>query len=146
MVNRRDHGTNMNFSFYVDRDYKVIDIFDGWQDFIVNQRSNTQYRSRVASYRMQYPDQYRGSVFVTKFEKEAYGAADQFELIAAFPLQFSINELSYNQSQILQCNVSIDFIRYVRTRIRLEPFSPEAFNFSALDFASINTTTPGFLR
>ena len=47
-------------SFYVDRNYKVIDMFDGWIDYILNQIRTDGYRSEFTSYRMNYPVTYIG--------------------------------------------------------------------------------------
>jgi len=139
MVQRRDHGATFRTSFYVDRNYRVIDVFDGWIDYITNQTDTNQYKSEVATYRMQYPQQYRGQIFVTKFEKDAYGTAEQYTLIGAYPLSINAIPLSYNQSQIMELQVTFSFIRYVREKIRWKPESDSFFDNGIGDFARFNS-------
>ena len=118
MVDRRDFGQEMQMTFYVDRNYKVIDFFEGWVDWMSNQIRNDGYRSQFAAYRMNYPVTYRGEVFITKFEKEAYGRCSGYTLIGAYPISISQTPLSYNQSNILKYTVSFSFMRYTRDEFR----------------------------
>jgi len=143
MVQRRDHGATFRTSFYVDRNYRVIDVFDGWIDYITNQTDTNQYKSEVATYRMQYPQQYRGQIFVTKFEKDAYGTAEQYTLIGAYPLSINAIPLGYNQSQIMELQVTFSFIRYVREKIKWKPESDSIFNNGVGDFARFNSRGSG---
>ena len=139
MVQRRDHGTTFRTSFYVDRNYRVIDVFDGWIDYTTNQTDANLYKSEFATYRMQYPSQYRGQIYVTKFEKDAYGTAEQYTLIGAYPLSINAIPLGYNQSQIMELQVTFSFIRYVREKIRWRPESDDFFNNGVGDFARFNS-------
>lgn len=114
MVDRRDYDTSFDMTFYVDRNYKVIDIFDGWMDYISNQLEPEAFKSSYASYRMNYPNSYRGQIFVTKFEKDIYGKSMLYTMVGAYPRQVTSTQLSYAGSQIMSYNVSFNFLRYVR--------------------------------
>ncbi len=138
MVQRRDFGKSLRATFYVDRDYKVLDIFDGWQDYISNQLSVRDYSSPYASYRMQYPSQYRGTMFITKFEKDAYGVATQYTMVGAYPLDLNVDQLSYDRSNILKIQVSMTYLRYVRENIRWKPENDSIFDNGVIDFARLN--------
>ena len=60
MAYRRQYDDTVDLTFYVDHDYKVVDFFDGWIDYISGQGngqrlSNTDARKFGANYRMNYP-------------------------------------------------------------------------------------------
>ena len=128
IVDRRDFGQEMSMTFYVDRNYKVIDFFEGWIDWMSNQINNDGYRSQFAAYRMNYPVTFRGQVFITKFEKEAYGRAAGYTLVGAYPIAISQTPLSYNQSQILKYTVQFNFMRYTRDEFKWKSTSNKLLN------------------
>ena len=37
MAYRRQYDDNVDFTFYVDHDYKVVDLFEGWINYISGQ-------------------------------------------------------------------------------------------------------------
>jgi len=128
IVDRRDFGQEMSMTFYVDRNYKVIDFFEGWIDWMSNQITNDAYRSQFAAYRMNYPVTYRGQVFITKFEKEAYGRASGYTLVGAYPIAISQTPLSYGQSNILKYTVQFNFMRYTRDEFNWKSTSNKFLN------------------
>lgn len=128
IVDRRDFGQEMSMTFYVDRNYKVIDFFEGWIDWMSNQITNDGYRSQFAAYRMNYPVTYRGQVFITKFEKEAYGRANGYTLVGAYPIAISQTPLSYAQSNILKYTVQFNFMRYTRDEFKWKSTSNKLLN------------------
>ena len=128
IVDRRDFGQEMTMTFYVDRNYKVIDFFEGWIDWMSNQISNDGYRSQFAAYRMNYPVTYRGEVFITKFEKEAYGRSSGYTLVGAYPIAISQTPLSYGQSNILKYTVQFNFMRYTRDGFKWKPTTNKLLN------------------
>ena len=128
IVDRRDFGQEMSMTFYVDRNYKVIDFFEGWIDWMSNQINNDGYRSQFAAYRMNYPVTYRGQVFITKFEKEAYGRANGYTLVGAYPIAISQTPLSYGQSNILKYTVQFNFMRYTRDEFKWKSTSNKLLN------------------
>ena len=144
MIDRRIHGPEIQMQFYVDRDYRVMDIFDGWQDWMSNQTNPAAYKNEFVPYRMNYPSGnsgYRGQVFITKFEKDAYGTADGYTLIGAYPSNIVAAQVSYDQSQIMQYTVVFRFMRYVKEKIRWKPENDSFFNGGSLTpefFANFN--------
>ncbi len=121
MVHRRIYDDTLNLTFYVDRDYRVIEFFDSWIDFIVGQgtSNNTfsanEYSGNYVHYRMSYPSTYKENIHIVKFEKE-FGTSMKYSFINAFPKSITSMPVSYEQSQLLKCNVSFSYIRYVRER------------------------------
>ena len=73
MAYRRMYDGTLDLSFMVDRSYNVIEMLDGWLDFISGvgiTGSRQSYKSRHVNYRMTYPEQYRTEIFLSKFEKD----------------------------------------------------------------------------
>ena len=118
MAYRRSYDDTLNMTFYVDRDYKIVDFFDGWIDFISGQGQQEVYKSSVANFRFNYPDTYRSDVHITKFEKDTRGENLSYTFIKAFPTSITSMPVSYDQSDVLRCNVSFSYIRYVKQRVR----------------------------
>lgn len=128
MVTRRSFDTTMTMTFYVDRNYKVIDFFESWMDWISNQIDNGAYKTEYASYRMNYPVTYRGQVFISKFEKDGYGAANSYTLVGAYPISINSTPLSYSASQIMEYTVNFTFLRYTRDKFKWRQSSNSLLN------------------
>lgn len=140
MAYRRSYDDSIDMTFYVDRDYKVIDFFDGWIDYISGQGNQDVYKSHVANFRFNYPDGsdgYRSDIFLSKFEKDAGNNPQQpfsfkvpeidpsrskeylsYTFIKAFPTAITSMPVSYGDSDILRCNVSFTYMRYIKQRVR----------------------------
>ena len=147
MAYRRMYDGTLDLSFMVDRNYNVIEMLDGWMDFISGvgiTGSRASYKSRHANYRMTYPEQYRTELYLTKFEKDVSypddfgdiieGVLDPpkqllYTFVGAFPSSVTSTPVSYGPSDVLRVNVSFSYMRYVRERKNV------AFN----PFASINS-------
>ena len=125
MAYRRIYDQEISLTFYVDREYNVVNFFEQWIEYIAG-GSQTDYRRENAFYRMNYPDSYRSRLYISKFEKDHHSmrrsplpartAAKRtldYDFVSAFPLSITSMPVSYNQSDLLKCNVSFSFIRYV---------------------------------
>jgi hypothetical protein len=128
MVSRRSFDTTMTMTFYVDRNYKVIDFFESWMDWISNQTDTSAYKTEYASYRMNYPVTYRGQVFISKFEKDGYGTANSYTLVGAYPISINSTPLSYSASQIMEYTVNFTFLRYTRDKFKWRKSSNSLLN------------------
>ena len=142
MAYRRMYDGTLDLSFMVDRSYNVIEMLDGWLDFISGvgiTGSRQSYKSRHVNYRMTYPEQYRTELYLTKFEKDVSypddfgdvieGVLDPpkqllYTFVGAFPSSVTSTPVSYGPSDVLRVNVSFSYMRYVRERknVRLNPF------------------------
>ena len=128
---RRIYDESLDLTFYVDRDYKVIEYFDGWINYIVGEGSTLSrqdYKNRNAYYRINYPKSYKGGIELIKFEKDQHfktGRSNtsetmmKYTFVDAFPTNIVSMPVSYDQSQILKCTVSFSYIRYVRERLNI---------------------------
>ena len=108
--------TDLNFTFYVDKDYTNLRIFEGWMDYIssgseymdgTNELEDNYYR------RMVYPDDYKvQTMTITKFEKD-YKNQLEYQFINAFPLTVIAIPVTYGQADILKVTVTFSYDRYV---------------------------------
>jgi hypothetical protein len=123
MVYRRLYDETADMSFYVDRDYKVVEFFEGWIDYITGVGetfSRTEFESPYVHHRMAYADEYKVNFYLTKFERDHHfnGSTKtlDYTFVYGFPISITSMPVSYDAGQILKCNVSFSFIRYVVKR------------------------------
>ena len=134
MAYQRMYDEFVDLTFYVDHDYKVINLFDGWLDYISGKGSGqrlsrTNALSYAANYRMNYPNSYKTNMHIVKFEKDVsfdrgiFNDDEKFQLtytlINAFPKAVISTPISYEGSQILKYSVSMSIQRYVRNVDRI---------------------------
>ena len=123
---RRMYPEQFSCSFYVDHDYKILHFFEGWMDFIAgksagNRGTTDDYKQIRNGFRMNYPDNYRSQIHLTKFEKDTKVDDIRFyhyTMIGAFPLSIDPIEVSYGGSELLKLNVNFSMVRYT-----VEPIS-----------------------
>ena len=120
MATRRSFDT-VQFEFYVDNKYDVVEMFNGWIEYISGQTTDEQ--SPYKGYRMNYPNTYKTNVFITKFEKgfgnlRNGGLSYQldYSLVNAFPLIFQPMSVDYGASNILSAIVVMEFSKYTKKR------------------------------
>jgi len=116
---RRIYDETIDFTFYVDSDYKVIEFLDGWMNYVTGQGttfSTDDYAKRTSYYRMNYPNLYKtDGLYITKFEKDNRNSMT-YQFIGAFPVNIVSMPVSYEASNILKCTASFSYIRYIRKR------------------------------
>ena len=150
---RRMYDGTLDLSFMVDRDYNVIEMLDGWLDFMSGvglTGSRTSYKSNFVNYRMTYPTEYRTEIYLAKFEKDVGGPVVPGEspkqllytFVGAYPSSVTSTPVSYGASDILRVNASFSYIRYVRERrnVNSNPFDSQRPEFSNLDAGRIFIT------
>ena len=151
MAYRRMYDESIGLTFYVDRNYKVIELIEGWMDYITGIDNKSTYKDPYASYRMAYPKTYKTNMFLTKFERDQFtrefsttrGSKTtsrtvlDYTFVNAFPLALTATPVSYEESQVLKCSVSFNFIRYVMERKSSLVSSGDAQLF---DSGNVNTT------
>jgi hypothetical protein len=119
MVYRRIYDDTIDLTFYIDSQYKVHDFFENWFNYCVGEGSTltrTAYKNSNAFYRMNYPDNYKGTIYITKFEKTNSPSqpAIYYTFVKAFPTNISSIPISYNASDLLKVTVSFSYTRYVK--------------------------------
>ena len=110
---------DIEFDFYVDNRYDVVEMFDGWMEYISG-HNNGSFNDPYRGYRMSYPDDYKTNVFISKFEK---GFADDrrsyqldYTLVNAFPISSFPMQVSYDDSDTLLYTVRFNYQRFTRRR------------------------------
>ena len=106
--------TDFSFSFYIDEDYTLLKIFEGWMEYIssganvaLNQQTKSFYR------RMRYPDSYKcNTLYINKFEK-GFKRTMRYQFINAFPKSMASVPVSYGPADILKVTVSFNYDRYI---------------------------------
>ena len=124
MAYRRQFDSTIDMTFYVDKDYDVVEFFEGWVDWISGMNRDVPnegdkrdpYLNSSMSYRFNYPKTYKSPIQVTKFEKNLTDKQMTYEFIDAFPLNIISMPVSYAQSEVLKLSVSFAYTRYVRFR------------------------------
>ena len=120
MAYRRIYDDVLGLTFYVDRNYNVIRLFERWIDYISGITDPRTYKSPFTNQRVRYPKTYKNDIFVTKFERDLYSEESslkkgilEYTFVQAFPRDITAIPVSYEASQVLKCSVSFSFIRYV---------------------------------
>ena len=78
---RRQYDDNVDFTFYVDHDYKVVDLFEGWINYILDKvmvRDSVTLMQKRANFRMNYPNSYLTNMYILKFEKDVSSSSNIF--------------------------------------------------------------------
>jgi hypothetical protein len=116
---RRQYDTTSAFTFYVDHDYKMINFFEKWIGYIVNDGYDHLQEDGVSNpsadnyfYRVNFPKLYQTSIYIKKFEKD-YSRFLEYQFLKAYPISINSMPVSYDGSQVLKCTVSFNFSRYL---------------------------------
>ena len=106
--------TDISYSFYIDEDYTLLKIFEGWMEYIssgantdVNQDNRAYYR------RMKYPDSYKcNTMYINKFEKN-YKRTLRYRFVNVFPKSINAIPVQYGAADILKVTVNFNYDRYI---------------------------------
>ena len=106
--------TDIDFTFYVDKDYTVLNIFEGWMDYISSGASGEVRDFQKPFYRrMRYPDSYKcNTMYINKFEKN-YKRTLRYRFVNAFPKSIDTIPVSYGSAEILKVSVTFNYDRYI---------------------------------
>ena len=106
--------TDIDFTFYIDDNYTLLKIFEGWMEYISSGADtglNVQHKSYYR--RMRYPDSYKcNTLYINKFEKD-FRRTMRYQFINAFPKSMSSVPVSYGPADILKVTVSFNYDRYI---------------------------------
>lgn len=117
---RRQYDDRMDFTFYVDSDYRIINFFESWIAYCSGEDEQSKLDDRNYSYRVNFPNDYQtDSLYITKFERNVDTKDKRkkssliYQFIRAYPISIASMPISYDSSQLLKCTVSFTFIRYL---------------------------------
>ncbi len=146
-VYRRMYDQRTDLTFYTDaKQYLPIRFFEAWMNYISNESTYNSPQGKVEDenffYRMKFPNQYKGSLEITKFEKnlESRKSAKPltYSFVNVFPLGINSMPVSYDSSSLFKVTVSFTFSRYFIDSGGkglpgfLSPLAQAAFNGQAL--------------
>ena len=133
---RRQYDTTSSFTFYVDHDYKIINFFEKWIGYIVNEgydhmqnQENDQGNAIPVSnpsadnyfYRVNFPKLYQTSIYLKKFERDYGSRVLEYKFLKAYPVSINSMPVSYDGSQVLKCTVNFNFSRYLVNKMYNQP-------------------------
>ena len=106
--------TDLDFSFYVDEDYNLLKIFEGWMEYISSgANTSTLQDDRAYFRRMRYPDSYKcDTMYINKFEKN-FKRTLRYRFVNVFPKAMSAIPAAYGPGDLLKVSVSFNFDRYI---------------------------------
>jgi hypothetical protein len=117
---RRIYQDRIDLTFYCDAEqYMPIRFFESWLKFIMNE--GTGIENQNYSYKVKYPEDYKGNLEITKFEKNIQqGLFKQngsvvpltYKFVNIFPVAITSIPVSYEASSLLKCSVSMNYTRY----------------------------------
>jgi hypothetical protein len=117
---RRLYDDRSDFTFYVDKEHRIIDFFENWISYVVNESDLEAQQNRTYNYRVNFPQGPTGyqtdNLFITKFERDYKGRPLTYKFMNAYPISINSMPVSYDSSQLLKCTVSFTYSRYVISR------------------------------
>ena len=109
-----------SFSFYIDKDYRVLKLFEGWMDFIAGGVGGLDVDDKRVYVRMRYPDAYKcNNLAISKFDKNLDRKLT-YEFKNAFPKSIQSIPVSYGQAEVLKVTVTFAYDRYI---VKRKPFN-----------------------
>ena len=110
--------TDIDFTFYVDQEYTLLRIFEGWMDYVSSGSDRDDVSLGDAGFyrRFKYPNDYKcDTMTITKFEKNIERTL-LYEFRNAFPKSITSLPVSYGTADLLKVTVSFNYDRYIVTR------------------------------
>ena len=104
-----------SFSFYVDKDYRVLKVFEGWMDFIAG-GAVVDSNDKRFYVRMRYPETYKcDNLSISKFDKNLSRKLT-YQFKNTFPKSIQSIPVSYGQADLLKVTVTFAYDRYILIR------------------------------
>ena len=113
--------TELTLEFYVDKDYKMIKLFEHWIDYIASgseKKQNSSFNKADLGYfyRMRYPRGASGykcdKTKIVKFNID-YRSEIEYTFFGLFPINFSSTPVQYGSSDVLRASVTFSYERYI---------------------------------
>jgi hypothetical protein len=107
--------TDSSFSFYIDKDYRVLLFFEAWMDYISNGANVSEDDNRFYR-RFRYPNTYKcDGLQITKFDKNL-DKKITYQFKNAFPKAMQSIPVSYGTAELLKVTVTFAYDRYILIR------------------------------
>ena len=114
----------LNLVFYADADHVIIEVLESWMSYI-NPIFNSGIRDSNAFTRFNYPEDYKETIHITKFERDTFiresrNASYQsdltsYEFVNVWPIDLTSMRVAYGDSNVLRCSVQFAYDRFFTT-------------------------------
>ena len=114
----------LNLVFYADADHVIIEVLESWMSYI-NPIFNSGVRDSNAFTRFNYPEDYKETIHITKFERDTFiresrNASYQsdltsYEFVNVWPIDLTSMRVAYGDSNVLRCSVQFAYDRFFTT-------------------------------
>ena len=114
----------LNLVFYADADHVIIEVLESWMSYI-NPIFNSGIRDDNAFTRFNYPEDYKETIHITKFERDTFiresrNASYQsdltsYEFVNVWPIDLTSMRVAYGDSNVLRCSVQFAYDRFFTT-------------------------------
>ena len=106
----------LNLTFYVDLDHVILEVLESWMTYI-NPISPRDKRVSNAYGRFNYPEDYKETIHVTKFERDLNTdnpttRITSYEFIKAWPTNLTSMRVAYGESNVLRCSIQLAYDRF----------------------------------
>ena len=107
----------LNLTFYVDLDHVILEVLESWMTYI-NPISAKDKRVSNAYGRFNYPEDYKETIHVTKFERDlntdnSTTKLTSYEFIKAWPTNLTSMRVAYGDSNVLRCSIQLAYDRFL---------------------------------
>ena len=124
--------TDIDLTFYVDRDYTVLNFFEAWMNYISGGGEVPLSATPGYYRRFNYPDFYKNKsgIYIKKFERDYATKGEKsitYNLINAFPKSMASIPVAYGGADLLKVSVTFNYDYYIvnREKASKSPISPE---------------------
>ena len=106
----------LNLTFYCDLDHVIIEVLESWMTFI-NPISSPNKKDLNAYGRFNYPDDYKETIHLTKFERDTFTdnpttKLTTYEFVNIWPQNMTSMRVAYGDSNVLRCSVQLAYDRF----------------------------------
>ena len=107
----------LNLVFYCDADMIILEVLETWMTYINPIATNK--RRRNAYGRFNYPEDYKETIHITKYErdslphiKDSQTKMTSYEFVNIWPTNLASMRVAYGQSNVLKCAVQFAYDRF----------------------------------
>ena len=112
----------LNLVFYVDADHVILEVLESWMSYI-NPIFDPDGRINNNFTRFNYPDDYKETIRVTKFERDTFiedsrnatykSELTGYEFKNIWPRNMTSMRVAYGDSNVLRCNLELVYDRFI---------------------------------
>ena len=136
--------TDIDLTFYIDRDYRVLNFFEAWMNYISG--GGEMPLSSTPGYyrRFNYPNNYKNKdgVYIKKFERDFATAGERsvtYQLVNAFPKSMASIPVAYGGADLLKVSVSFNYDYYMVYREQAKDSTSTSTDNSIVTSESLNS-------